>query len=318
MLNNQDFAQSRAKSLGGSDIGAILGLSRFKTPIDLWLEKTGQAAPQKISLPLRFGQFAESFIASEFMRETQLELVEDPSPIIHPKYPFLTGHIDRFVLQDNKPLRDETGKLQPYAILECKTANPFSQHEWGETNTDEIPLTYLVQCLWYLMLTNCDTAFLAVLFGNADFRTYTIKRDLELEAKLIDKAVHFWNTYVIPKVAPPPINEADCRNLFANSTPSKQIEADAVHIKTIEQLKNLQTELAHTQEEIDKLKQDLMLYMKDAELLTHQGQALATWKSPKPSLKLDTKRLSLEEPELVSKYQMEVTNSRRFLIKEIR
>ena len=38
MLNNQDFALLRAKSLGGSDVGAILGLSKYRSAVDVWME----------------------------------------------------------------------------------------------------------------------------------------------------------------------------------------------------------------------------------------------------------------------------------------
>ena len=42
MLNNQDFTRERSKYLGGSDLGAILGLSKYRTAVDVWLEKTGK------------------------------------------------------------------------------------------------------------------------------------------------------------------------------------------------------------------------------------------------------------------------------------
>jgi predicted phage-related endonuclease len=65
------------------------------------------------------------------------------------------------------------------------------------------------------------------------------------------------------------------------------------------------------------IKQSIMAQMKEAEVLTHQGQVLATWKAPKPSTRLDTKKLSLEHPELMEAYQVQVANSRRLVIKEL-
>ena len=57
--------------------------------------------------------------------------------------------------------------------------------------------------------------------------------------------------------------------------------------------------------------------MGEAEQLTYQGRTLATWKAPKPSFRLDSKRLELEHPELASNYKMPVQNSRRLVIKEL-
>ena len=99
MLNNQDFALLRAKSLGGSDIGAVLGLSKYRSAVDVWMEKTGKEVGTRDSLPLRFGQFAESFVASEYARSTGFELLHDESIHIHPEHSFMSAHIDRFVLE---------------------------------------------------------------------------------------------------------------------------------------------------------------------------------------------------------------------------
>jgi hypothetical protein len=54
-----------------------------------------------------------------------------------------------------------------------------------------------------------------------------------------------------------------------------------------------------------------MNQMQEAETLTYQGKVLATWKAPKPSFRLDSKRLELDHPEIASKYKVQVQNSRR-------
>ena len=98
MLINQDFSVDRSKYIGGSDIGAILGLSRFRSPLEVWMEKTGKETKRLDSLPLRFGSFTEEFVASEYSRSTGFELIHDESIYIHPEYSFMSAHIDRFVL----------------------------------------------------------------------------------------------------------------------------------------------------------------------------------------------------------------------------
>jgi len=58
-----------------------------------------------------------------------------------------------------------------------------------------------------------------------------------------------------------------------------------------------------------------MSKMEDAEVLSFNGQTLATWKAPKTSLRLDTKRLSEEHPDLVTHYQVPIQYNRRLVIK---
>ena len=72
------------------------------------------------------------------------------------------------------------------------------------------------------------------------------------------------------------------------------------------------------EEEISSIKQNIMGQMGEAELLTYQGRALASWKAPKPSFRLDSKALELEHPEIASNYKIPVQNSRRLVIKELK
>ena len=317
MLNNQDFALLRAKSLGGSDVGAVLGLSKYRSAVDVWMEKTDKKVAIRDSLPLRFGQFAESFIASEYALATGLSLATHDAAVVHSEYSYMHGHIDRFVLSEDLPLIGSDGRITASRILECKTANPFAQSEWGEAGSDQVPLSYLVQCVWYMMLTNIDRTDVAVLFGNTDFRIYEINRDLELEQMVLERAKSFWENHVLTDIPPPATSESDYKTLFGKSTVSKSIEAPAETCELIKKLKSLNEQVEHYEAEISQIKQSIMGQMQDAEVLTFQGQTLATWKAPKPSVRLDAKRLTEEHPEWASQYQIAVQNSRRLVIKEL-
>jgi putative phage-type endonuclease len=316
MLINQDFTWGRTKYLGGSDIGAILGLSQYRTPLQVWQEKVGQESPKADSMPLRFGSFAEAFIASEYARQTGQAVVEHPEPFIHPEHPFLAGHIDRFVMDEPDALFHSEGVLATKTLLECKTASHYVKNQWGEAGTDEVPLNYLVQCAWYLLLTGCERADLAVFFSSTDFRIYTIHKDLELESTLLEKALAFWNNYVLSNTPPPPVSEADCKLLYKQSKTAKCVEADSNILASLNQLPKLNETISECEERISLIKQAVMEHMQDADTLTLNGATLATWKAPKPSYKLDSKKLFLDHPELASQYQVAIANSRRLVIKE--
>jgi putative phage-type endonuclease len=311
MLINQDFSVDRSKYIGGSDIGAILGLSRFRSPLEVWMEKTGKETKQLDSLPLRFGSFAEEFVASEYSRATGFELIHDESIYLHPKHAFMSAHIDRFVLEGG------AASSTPSRILECKTANPFSSGDWGEVGSDEVPMSYLCQCIWYMAITNINRVDLAVLFGNSDFRIYEIARDLELETVILQKASLFWSDYVLKDLPPPAQSEADCQTLFKKGDPTKSIEAQPETLELSRRLALLNSEISTREEEISSIKQNIMNQMGEAETLTYQGKVLATWKAPKPSFRLDSKRLETDHPQIASNYKIPVQNSRRLVIKEL-
>ena len=310
MLINQDFSVDRSKYIGGSDIGAILGLSRFRSPLQTWMEKTGREAGKSDSLALRFGSFAEEFVASEYSRSTGMKLLYDESAFIHPEHSMFCAHIDRLVMGDGL-------NSLPTKILECKTANSFSQGDWGIVGSDEVPLSYLCQVAWYQAITGIEQADLAVLFGNSDFRIYEIARDKELEQMIIQKALFFWNEYILKDIPPPVQSEADCHTLFSKGDPSKSVEAKAEIIELTKRLQILNSEIDSREIEGSHIKQSIMSEIGEAETLTYQGKVLATWKAPKPSFRLDSKRLELEHPELASNYKFSVQNSRRLVIKNV-
>jgi putative phage-type endonuclease len=310
MLINQDFTQDRTKYIGGSDIGAILGLSKFRSALAVWMEKTGKEVKALDSLPLRFGSFAEEFVASEYTRHTGVDLIHDESIYLHSQHSFMSAHIDRFVHGD--------GLSNPATrLLECKTANSFARGEWGEPGTDQVPMSYLCQCIWYMAITGIEQCDLAVLFGNSDFRIYEITRDLELEALVIERALHFWNEYVLKDTPPPARTEDDYQALFKKSDPSKTIEANSKTAELIRQLQSLNTQSGDVDEQITQIKQHIMSEMKEAEVLSYQGNVIATWKAPKPSFRLDSKRLEAEEKEVYERFKMQVQNSRRLVIKSL-
>ena len=324
MLNNQDFTANRTKYLGGSDIGAIVGFSKYRTALDVWLEKTGRVVNTVDNLPVRFGSFAESFVASEYASQTGYALLHSEEGVAHRTYPFMVGHIDRFVVDssvessfDAETLFNPDGSCAASHLLECKTASPFNQSDWGDLGTDEVPMSYLVQCLWYLAITNLERCDVAVLFGNSDFRIYEVYRDKELEDLIITKAATFWNNYVQADTPPPAQCEADYQILFKKEVTGQAIEADLEICEMTQKLQLLNSEIKSKELEISQIKQTIMGQMGEAELLTYQGQLLATWKSPKQSYRFDSKRLEVEHPELIPLYQVPIQNSRRLVIKEL-
>jgi len=314
MLNNQDFTRERAKYLGGSDLGAILGLSKYRTAVDVWLEKTGKQLSYQDSLPLRFGKFAEAFVAQEYAILTGHPLVHHEDAVTHPQHNYLQGHIDRFIRPSDEPLFDAQGKCLAQGLLECKTANPFAKQEWGDAGSDQVPLTYLIQCAWYLLLTQVPHCDVAVLFGNAELRVYQIPRDPELEILLLGHAIRFWEDHVLKDIPPAAMCEADYQHVFAKGSP-RTIEASPEIAQLTQELLRIQEQIEQQEHQVSQMKQRIMGVMEDAEILNFDGKVLATWKAPKPSLRLNAKRLTEEHPEWVLPYQVAVQSNRRLLIK---
>ncbi len=267
MINEQQRIE-RCLGIGGSDMGIIMGLSSYKTPYQLYLEKIGEVDPSnKMTEAQYWGEKLEPTVRKEF-EERHDVTIEMPDTIIHPDYPFLRGNLDGFIPKYN-------------AVLEVKTHSEFNIKEWGEEGTNQIPKSYLLQVAHYCLITNADCAYIAVLIGNGKYREYKYTRDTTLEANVLNAAQKFWSC-VQTKTPPPLVNPDDVRLMF----PIHQEEKKVVIAPEIERqfinLSETRFQLKMLGDVEEKYKFNIMKYMEDADsLIDDSGQILATFRTNK-------------------------------------
>lgn len=272
MNAREEWLDQRRAGLGGSDIGAILGLSKFKTPVDVWLEKTGRSAGQDESLQMRFGTYAEDFVAQEYSKKTGRAVQRFTTMLHHPTAPLL-GNVDRLIVPEGAKVASHKGEIRTDRGLECKTASAFAtlnDAEWGEEGTDQVPASYLVQVATYMALTNCPHWDLAVLFGNQELRIYNLRRDRELEEEIIARADEWWNRYVVADVAPEPTCLADVKALYTRVT-DKIIDADEGLIHWAKVCEDATKRANEYQTVADTAKTHLLAAMGEASVLRLDG-----------------------------------------------
>lgn len=177
----------RTKYIGGSDIAAILGISPWRTAVDLWLDKTTPPRGDETSRVKRRGSRLEPYIADMIIEEHGLPLVARNRRYIDPKVPYFAAEIDAETADAN---------------VEIKTVHPFKANDWGQADTDELPIHYVAQAQWGLGVTGRTLCHVFPLIGD-DLRHYRVERDDETIQALRDKAADFWTKYVEPKVRPP-------------------------------------------------------------------------------------------------------------------
>lgn len=300
MLTNEQLEQ-RKKGLGGSDIAAIFGLNEHKTAYELWADKTGRTAPKEETREMHMGNVLEQVVADEFCLATGKKVHKINNTIVHPKYPILLANIDRKVEQES-------------AILECKTASFRTAKEFGAGGTDEVPTSYLLQCMHYLTVTGYESAYLAVLIDGRDFKTYTIGVNESLSNMIIEKAQKFWSKYVVADTPPPAQNEDDLKKLYKTAKQGSCIEATGEIESVVIDLKELKEEASKIEKQIGSKEVEIRGYMGDNEfLLGLNGETLATWKNVTSS-RFDGKRFKIACPEMYEKYVKKNT-SRMFLAK---
>jgi putative phage-type endonuclease len=322
MNARQEWLQARRAGLGGSDLGAILGLSKYRTPVDVWMEKTGRIPGQDETLQMRFGSYAEQFVAQEYSHQTGRAVQRFTTMLHHPSAPIL-GNVDRLVIPEGAKIAAHRREIRTDRGLECKTASAFAaldDREWGPAGTDQVPPSYLVQCATYMALTVCTYWDLAVLFGNQEVRIYNLKRDAELEEEIIARAAEWWQAHVVADVPPEPTCEADVRALYPRDNGGIVVASEEVllALRELVVLKDAETHLA---EQVGDCKRIIQAAMGEAATLKDAaGNVLATWKRSKDSTTTDWKAVAaaLNAPaELVAAHTHPKAGSRRFITKEL-
>lgn len=191
--SREEWMEGRSHGLGASDIGALLGVSKFKTPIQLWREKTGGVKAPDISDSQRvqFGNDAEEPLRGMFrLMHPEYELTFEPFTILRPvgRYSFLS------CTPDGELVERKTGRK---GIYESKTATCLSRADWEKWNF-QIPPTYYAQVIEQMFCGEFDFAVVWALLLNAEgdgsLRAYRFeRRDCEASIQdMLPKAEAFW------------------------------------------------------------------------------------------------------------------------------
>jgi putative phage-type endonuclease len=308
--------RGKIKAIGGSNIAALLNESPYESAHSLYLRLTGEMPPKEDSDVMRWGRELESRVADIFADGHEEYEVVPHGIVTHTEYDFLIASPDRVLLQNNVPV----------GVLEVKTADISTRHEFGEPMTDEIPFHYLCQVIWYLGMLNLPVCHVAVYFRKpgrkalAAYQEYVVEASPEHFAAMVQKAVEFWFDHVEKRV-PPEITEADNSTISyyrqRNRTPEKEIVADNDLESRIKAVAFRQKDLKEAEElfELEKIK--LIAAMGDAEVIVdpYSRKKLVSYKGYTTTT-TDYKGLLHElgiGNELIDKFQKK-SQARRFTI----
>jgi len=282
--------ETRKSGIGGSDAAAACGVSPWKTPLQLWMEKAEGLQLDDLSNndKVHFGNVLEDVVAAEFQRRKGINVMRHRATMRHKDRPFMLANIDRRLVGVREG-------------LEIKTADSRTAAQWGEQGSDEIPMHYLLQCVHYMAVTGWDRWHVAVLIGGNEFRSYVIERDVTLEERLIDRENAFWSC--VTRRVPPPAETAEDLLLLYPKDNGEAIVATPEIADAIESLKNLKAELKGLEAGIKDRETQIKAFLGDAAeiIVGGEGKKLATWKSHETN-RLDSTALRKAHPAIADQF----------------
>lgn len=316
--SHEEWLEERKKSLGGSDVGAVLGMNEYSSPYTIWADKTGKLPAFEGNEWTKLGNDLEGYVAQRFSEASGLKVMNDSATWRNDKYPHLHANIDRKVVGMK-------------AGVECKLTSELNAKKYAD---GEFPDRFYAQCVEYLAVTEFEKWYLAVLIYGKGIKIYQMTRipndvvpewceasvyvsDEEIEA-LVKATGDFWNNYVLTNTPPMADGSASTSNTLKTIYPESN--GETVSLVAFESDLEQYKHLASLEEDYKKMKEEVANkikgYMQDAS----KGETekfRVSWTSSVRST-FDHKRFAKENPHIdLSGYYKE-TPTRTFKINEIK
>lgn len=327
MTNRDEFLATRRHGIGGSDVAPILGLSKFRTALDVFNDKTEQAAPQEETEAMHWGTVLEDAIAKEFQHRTGMKVQRVTKTLRKGVDGWMIANIDRAVVNPKISSRvtytnmSDGNLITTDTILECKTANAFAAREWGPSQEDDIvagrepttehkiPVYYETQVQWYLGVTGASICYVAVLIGGSDYRMYRVDRDDDVIQALVNACSKFWFENVKKGTPPAPQTADETVALFPKDN-GEMVEATNEVAAKVGDLINLEARIKALSEEKDAIKNFLCATIGEKTGITIGGNVACTYKASTRNT-VNTAALKKAEPAIYQQY-LRATTCRTF------
>ncbi len=208
-----DWLLQRRQGIGGSDAPAILGLSRWRTPLDVFADKVGYGDNVTQTEAMEWGLLLEPVLLAQYAARTGRTVDTWPAHTVwcHDTIPWLRCTPDGFAVREDGAL----------GCLQLKTASVLAEREWEE---EEPPVAYQVQLQHEMAATGCSWGALVCLcMGYAPkLRYWEVARDDAFIEKLLAQEAVFWKR-VQDQDPPPPFSPEDQANWLRRFYPVSEV-----------------------------------------------------------------------------------------------
>lgn len=186
-----DWLERRKEGIGASEIGAVLGLSRWATALDIYADKIDAPGRDEPGEAAEWGKLLEPVVLAEFGRRSGLSVEADGRLLRSVEHPWCLATLDG--------LAAEGDQLVP---VEAKTATVYLEDEWA----DGAPECYRAQVNQQLLVTGAPHGYIACLLGGQRLMWSKIERDETLIRRIVNSGSKLWQQ--IRDRDPPPVTDA--------------------------------------------------------------------------------------------------------------
>ena len=283
----EEWLALRKQGIGGSDAAAACGLSRWNSPLGLWLEKTSSDKQSVYNEAMFWGTTLEPVIRDVF--STKIGKVVEVMPYIFQSedYPFMIADIDGII-------REDDGSV---SLVEIKTVSAFKAGEWA----DGLPAEYYIQIQHYLAVCELPRAYVVYLIGGNELHYELVERDEETISTIIMLESAFWDKVVRRQKPDVDENSAEALDQLYHASNKTSIILPDEADKLLDDYMAIKAIEDDVKKHKNLLENQLKSMLGEAECAKSRNGFSVSWKEA-VSTRLDTAALKKEQPDLVAKY----------------
>lgn len=275
--------EERQKYIGASELGAVLGIDKYRTPLDVYNEKLGLSVPFEGNRHTERGNRMEKIAAELYTEMTGKKLRRHSEAYIHHKHPYIVGHVDRTVVG-----------MRRIAEIKCPSLGAYRRIQ-----REGLPDSMIVQLQSYLGLSGIrEGEWIIFCADQMDILNFTIEFDPAIYQAAIDAAVDLWENHIIPKIPPTP-DAADKPALEFAKIGGDIIKRDDPQWAEAAQLLREADQLKKDGEELYELAKEKVKDAIEGEHGRYEGAGLRLYYTQQAGrTSFDKKTLAKEHPEI--------------------
>ena len=291
---SDEWLDARRNGIGGSDVAAVLGANPWRTPLEVWLSKTGQGETFTGSEKADWGHRLEPVVRDHYASLHPHWWVDEvPGVLAHPDVPIAMASLDGLV-----------NAKEGQHGLEVKTTG----QSW-----DRPPDMYLFQVAWYQAVTGLPRFDFAVLARGQQYSEYTVERDDRLCEDLLTFVPEWWERHVVGGEMPDPDLVRDRHLLPRLWTADEKREPVVLDSALADRLRDAKAAMNATRTDFEIVAAEVQSAMQESTVAVDSGGTkVATWVGTKARRSVDTARM--KEAGIYDEYTMLGQPGRQFRV----
>jgi len=182
-----EYLIGRSAKIEGGDIGAILGIDKYKSIASVYDEKTKETeSSSKAVEAIYWINTLNEVVSKEFMLRTRKKIRKNNINSFDTDYEFMASNVNRKIIGEN-------------SILDCKVLNKIDSNDIWD---NEVPEKYLLQAQHDMKVKKADKCYISILINGEKFVLYEVERDDSLISKIVKVEEEFWKNFIEKKVEP--------------------------------------------------------------------------------------------------------------------